>query len=154
MFEQAIKNLRQPTEETIHFQQDLLKKWIDLWAPPPAPPEVLSPASLQKKWAEVVVELIKNHRESLETHFSARLKNIEEAFHLAQAKDAEELRAKTIELWKKAFDGQRQLYEAHLRVFQAAVAKWSELATLARPKSRIFTCPFGISIRLLGLMSQ
>jgi len=32
-------------------------------------------------------------------------------------------------LWQKAFDGQRQLYEAQLRDFQAAVAKWTELAT-------------------------
>jgi hypothetical protein len=129
MFDQAIKNLRKASEGTIQFQQDLFKKWVSLWTPAPAPAEAYSPAAIQKKWVEVVGELIKKHRETLEAQFSAGLKNIEEAFRLAEATDAEELRAKTIELWQKTFEGQRQVYEAQLRDFQAAVAKWSELAT-------------------------
>jgi hypothetical protein len=128
MFDEAIKNLRTASEGTIQFQQDLFKKWISLWTPP-APAEAFSPTAVQKKWVEIVGELIKKHRETLEAQFGAGLKNIEEAFRLAEAKDAGELRAKTIELWQKAFEGQRQLYETQLRDFLAVAAKWSELAT-------------------------
>ena len=82
---------------------------------------------LQKKWVEIVNELVKKQREVLETQFSAGLRNIEEAFHLAEVKNPEELRTKTIELWQKSFDCLRQTYEAQLRKFQTAVTRWVEL---------------------------
>jgi hypothetical protein len=128
MFDQAIDSLRKATEATFQVQQDLFQKWVALWGAVPAPQAaVLAPAS-QKKWVEAVGELTRKRRESLEAQFSAGLRNIEEAFRLAEAKDPEELRAKTVELWQKAFDFQRQAFEAQLQDFQAAVAKWGELA--------------------------
>jgi hypothetical protein len=78
---------------------------------------------------EIVGELLKKRNETLEAQFGAGLRNIEEAFHLAEAKDPEELRAKTIELWQKTFDCLRQASEAQLRDFQYAIGKWAELMT-------------------------
>jgi len=77
MFDQAIKNLRNATEGSIQLQQDLFKKWVGLWTPPAASPEAFSPTNLQKKWMEIVGELIKKHRETLEAQFGAGLKNNE-----------------------------------------------------------------------------
>jgi hypothetical protein len=128
MFEQAIESLRKATEATFQVQQELFKKWVALWPAVPAPSPTF-PAASQKQWAEAVAELTKKRRESLEAQFSAGLKGIEEAFRLTEAKDPEELRAKTVELWQKAFDFQRQAFESQLQDFQAALAKWGELAT-------------------------
>ena len=86
-------------------------------------------AGAQKKWAEFVTEQVKRQRETMEAQFSAGLKNIEEAFYLAEAKDPEELRTRTVELWQKSFDCLRKLYESQLRDFQAAAVKWTELVT-------------------------
>jgi hypothetical protein len=131
MFEQAFDNLRLAAETSIHMQQELFKTWVSVWpglAPPPhAGNDKFQKA--QKKWAEFVADLVKKERETLETQFSAGLKNIEEAFRLAEAKEPEELRAKTIELWQKSIDCMRQTYEAQMRDFQAAVLKWTELVT-------------------------
>jgi hypothetical protein len=128
MFDQAIDSLRKATEATFQVQQELFNKWVGLWPAMPVPPATfLAPAS-QKKWVEAVGELAKKRREALEAQFSVGLRSIEEAFRLAEAKDPEELRAKTVELWQKAFDFQRQAFETQLQDFQAAAAKWGEPA--------------------------
>jgi hypothetical protein len=130
MFEQVFENLRLATESGMHVQQELFKKWVGVWSGVP----VATPSGggekvlkAQKKWAEFIAELVKKQRETLETQFSAGLKNIEEAFHLAETQKPEELRARTIELWQKSIDCMRQTYEAQMRDFQAAVVKWTEL---------------------------
>jgi hypothetical protein len=131
MFDEVFENLRKATDSTIQAQQELFKKWVSLWPGVPTSPAAWGEPvhKLQKKWAEIVGELVKKQREALEAQFSAGLRNIEEAFHLAEAKDPEELRAKTVELWQKTFDCLRQSYEAQVRDFQAAVTKWTELMT-------------------------
>jgi hypothetical protein len=136
MFEQVFDNLRLATESSIHLQQEMFKKWVGVWPGLPVAPngagEKLQKA--QKKWLEFITDLVKKERETLEAQFSAGLKNIEEAFHLAEAKEPKELRARTIELWQKSIDCMRQTYEAQMRDFQAAVTRWTELMLNAVPE--------------------
>jgi hypothetical protein len=129
MFEQVFENLRSATASSVQLQLDLFKKWVGVWSGlPVAPSGAADKLQLaQKKWLDFVNELVKKERETLEAQFSAGLKNIEEAFRLAEAKEPKELRARTIELWQKSIDCMRQAYEAQMRDFQAAVAKWTEL---------------------------
>jgi hypothetical protein len=129
MFEQVFDNLRVATESGIHMQQELFKKWVGAW-PGMAPPvnggaEKIQ--KVQKKWADFIADLVKKQRETLEGQFSVGLKNLEEAFRLAEAREPEEFRAKTIELWQKSIDCLRQMYEAQMRDFHTAVVKWTEL---------------------------
>src|SRR5262249_48651962 len=131
MFEPVFENLRKATETAIQTQQDLFKKWTALWqgvaVPSPAWGEPVQ--KFQKKWAESVTETLARQREALEGQFNAGLKSLEAAFAVAGAKDAEELKAKTLELWQKSFDCLRQAFEAQAREFQASVGKWTELVT-------------------------
>ena len=64
---------------------------------------------------------------SLEAQFAAGLQSFDEAFHLVEAKDPEDIRVKTIQLCQKTLDCLRQVYEVQARDFQTAVAKWTEL---------------------------
>jgi hypothetical protein len=128
MFEQVFESLRKASNSAIEVQQEMFKRWVSLWpGMNGSPPAFGDPQTLQKKWMEVGGELIKKQRETLEAQFGAGMRNIEEAFHLAEVQNAEELRAKTVELWRKTFDCLRQTYEAQTRDFQAAVARWTEL---------------------------
>jgi predicted protein tyrosine phosphatase len=131
MFEQVFENLRKATEASIQVQQEMFKKWVSLWpgVTPSAAAEGEPVTKFQKKWAEIVSDLVKKQRETLEAQFSAGLRNMEQAFHFADAKDPEELRAKTIEFWQKSFDCLRQMYDAQVRDFQNAAARWTELFT-------------------------
>jgi hypothetical protein len=130
MFDQVFDNLRKATEATIQMQQELFQKWVSLWPTlPTAPATVTEPAKFQKKWLEIVGELLKKQRETLEAQFSTGLRNIEAAFHLAEAKNPEELRTKTVELWQKSFECLQKTYEAQMHEFQNVAAKWVELVT-------------------------
>ena len=57
------------------------------------------------------------------------MKALEEAFQLGEAKDTDELRKKTEELWHKSFDTLKEVTEAQMKDFQEAVTKWIEMAT-------------------------
>jgi len=130
MFDQVFESLRKATESSVAMQQEMFKKWIALWPGIPASAFPFGePQKFQKKWVEMVGELLKQRNETLEAQFKTGLRNIEEAFHLAEAKDPEELRKKTVELWQKTFEYLRQASEAQLRDFQNAIAKWAELMT-------------------------
>jgi len=134
MFDQVFEAMRKATESAIGMQQELFNKWMSLWPGVPTSPFATGePAKLQKKWLETVGDLIKKRREILETQFSTGLQSIEEAFHLAEAKDPEELRAKTVALWQKIFDCLRQTYESQMHDFQNAVSKWAEVVTKGAP---------------------
>ncbi len=93
-------------------------------------------APAQKQWLEFVNDLVKRERATLESQFSAGLKNIEEAFRLAEVKDPKELRTKTIEFWQKSIDCMRQMYEAQIRDVQTAAVEWTELVLKGVPDGR------------------
>jgi hypothetical protein len=63
------------------------------------------------------------------------MENIEMAFKVAEAKNPEEVRAKTIELWRKCFDSLRQVSEAQLRETQVATEKLFAMFSPPRPAS-------------------
>jgi len=129
MFDQVLDSMRKASEATLQTQQELFKKWAGLWPGVPArqPDSSGQVPKFQERWAEAVGELVAMQCQSLEAQFSAGLKNIEVAFRLSEAKDLEELRGKTIELWQRAFDCLRQAYEAQIRDFQTTVTKMTEL---------------------------
>jgi hypothetical protein len=131
MFEEVFENLRKATEATVQAQQEIFRKGVNLWTSVPATHSAWGEQvqKFQKKWNQTVTELLKKQRESLETQFNAGRRSIEEAFQLAEAKDPEEFRAKTLELWSKTFDYLRQTVETQLKDFQTAFEKWTEFVT-------------------------
>jgi hypothetical protein len=131
MFEKVFENLRKATDATVQAQQDMFRKWVSLSTGVPPSPSAWGEQMLQfqRKWNQTVAEVVKKQRESLEVQFRAGLRNIEESFCLAEAKDPEEFRAKMLELWSKSFDFLRQTAESQLRQFQTAMEKWMEIVT-------------------------
>jgi hypothetical protein len=131
MFDPVFESMRKATETTIQMQQDLFKKWVSLYPGAGMPPFPWGEQAqkFHKKWAEIVTESMARQREVLEAQYNAGMKNLEAAFAVASAKDPEELKAKTRELWQKSFDCLRQSFEAQAKEFQASAAKWTEFLT-------------------------
>ena len=129
MFEPVFESLRKATDATVKMQQELFSKWTTMFPGLPMVPAAYEPMKFQKRCVEVVTELTRKQRETLEAQFNNGVKNIEETFRLFEAKDPEELRSKTVELWEKTFDSLRQVYDAQVKDFQTAAAKWGELVT-------------------------
>ena len=130
MFDPVFENLRKATELTIQTQRDLFKRWVALWEGGPTFQPVVGEKGqkIQKQWTETVTDMLKQQREAMEVQFSAGLKSLEAAFAVAGAKDVEEVRVKSIELWEKSFDCLRKAFEAQASEFQKAAARWNELA--------------------------
>ncbi len=117
----------------MQLQQEMFKNWINLWPgiPTATPAWGEQVQRFQKKWAETLGDMLKRQREVTGAHFKAGLQNIEKAFQIGEAKSPEELRVKSMELWRKCFDDLRQVYEAQLHGFEMAMEKWAELTTKA-----------------------
>jgi len=130
MFDQVLENVRRATEFNIRTQQRLFKKWAGLCTMPGIPnPAGEQITKVQEQWTEFVTGLAKKQRETMEPHFKTSLKILEEACGLVEAKDPEDLRTKTIELWQKSFQCMRQVCESQLYDFEHAVGQWLELVT-------------------------
>jgi hypothetical protein len=131
MFEMVFDNFKKAAEASLQMQQEAFKRWVGLaWPGVPLAPGIIPDQTqkLQKKWAEFYEETLTKQREAFAAQFQVGLKNIDEAFKLAQAKDPEELRTKTVELWQKVFETLRQAFEAQVRDMQSLAGRLTELA--------------------------
>jgi hypothetical protein len=134
MFDQIYDSMRKAAELNVQFQQELVKRWVTMWpgtSPLVTPPGAEQAQAALKKWGEAVSEWVKGRNEAQQELFAAGVKQIEQAFRLAEVKDVDTLRARTLELWQKTFGLLQQCHEAQVRDFQAAVGKWAEAMTRA-----------------------
>jgi hypothetical protein len=132
MFEQVVENLRKTTEATVGLQQEMFKRWFSLWpgVPTPGQPWGLEQFQhFQKQWGEVAQEAIKRQRDLAEAQFKAGQQTIEKAFQLGEVKTPEELRTRTIELWRQCFESLQGAHEAQMRAFMTGMEKWAEMFT-------------------------
>ena len=152
MFDMILENYRKATESTMKLQQDVLRTWT-MQLPQMFGPQTFGlpfmggPASgsagssmpgaawlgqlsdAQKKWGETVTDMLNKHRESLDAQYKAGIRTIEEAFKVGEAKDPQQFRRLTEELWKHSFECLKTVAEAQTRDVQAAMEKLYEVAS-------------------------
>jgi len=155
MFDMILENYRKATESTMKLQQDVLRTWtmqlpqmfgaqtfgVPFMGGPastggPASGSVMPGAAwlgqlsdVQKKWGETVTDMLNKHRESLDAQYKAGIRTIEEAFKVGEAKDPEQFRRLTEELWKHSLECLKTVAEAQTRDVQAAMQKFYEVAS-------------------------
>jgi len=136
VFTQAVESIGKATGATVAAQRELFKKWFALWPGLYHPPGGCEQAEgFRKRWSETAGELLRRQREMIDAHFKAGVQNIEQAFRIAETKNPEELRAATVALWRKCFDGLRQAAEAQVRETYTAVDRWFDLLSASVPSS-------------------
>ena len=153
MFDMILENYRKATESTMKLQQDVLRNLTMQWtqmlpqtsgAQTSGLPSMGGPASgsampgaawleqlsdAQKKWGETVTDMLNKHRESLDAQYKAGIRTIDEAFKVGEAKDPQQFRRLTEELWKHSFECLKSVAEAQTRDVQAAMQKFYEVAS-------------------------
>ena len=80
-------------------------------------------SAAQKKWGETVTEMLNKHRETLDAQYKAGIRTIEDAFKVGEAKDPQQFRRLTEELWKQSFECLKTVAESQMRDVQAAMQK-------------------------------
>jgi len=138
MFDQILETYRRATESTMQLQQSMLRSWIQQqWPSMYGLPNLANPGAawieqaqtVQKKWSESVTGMLNRHREMLDAQYKAGVKTIEEAFKVGEAKDPEQFRRLTEELWKHSMEALKTVTEDQTREFQSAMTKWLELVS-------------------------
>jgi len=139
-----LENYRKATESTMKLQQDVLRTWTMQWPQMFGLPFTGGPASgsampgaawlgqlseAQKKWGETVTDMLNKHREPLDAQYKAGIWTIEEAFKVGEAKDPQQFRRLTEELWKLSFECLKAVADAQTRNVQAAMEKFYEVAS-------------------------
>lgn len=130
-FEQVFEGFRKAGESALHMQQEVFRRWA-VAGPGLAKPQLPGAEQAQKfqeEWSAVVAGLTRRCQGSWERQFKAGMQAFEQTFQLAEARDVNELRQKTLELWRKSFEWLKELAEAHVKDFQAAVEKWAEFVS-------------------------
>jgi hypothetical protein len=135
MFEHVVESLRKATEANLAVQQEMFRKWTSLWPAMPAAPGVGTEQvqRYRKQWVDFAEETLKRQREVAQTQFKAGLDIIEKTFQLGEIKTAEELRTRTLDLWRQCFETIGQSYEAQAKEFQSAIEKWFTTLTTKVP---------------------
>lgn len=139
MFDQILDTYRRAAESTMQLQQNMLRGWVQQQWPQMfmGMPTLGNPGAvwlehvhaMQHKWSETVTAMLNQHREMLDAQYKAGIKTIEDAFKLGEAKDVEQFRKLTEELWKHSFEALKTVTEDQTKEFQAAMKKWFELVT-------------------------
>jgi hypothetical protein len=149
MFDMILDNYRKATESAMKMQQDMLRN-MTMQMPQmfgsqafglpfmggsasgsamPGAAWLEQLGDAQKKWGETVAEMLNKHRESLDAQYKAGIRTIEEAFKVGEAKDPQQLRRLTEELWKHSFECLKSMAESQTREVQGAMQKWYEVAS-------------------------
>jgi len=138
MFDQILDNYRKAAEASLQFQQMVLRSWGQQWpstvgvppmmaANPGAWPEQLHKA--QKQVVDTITDMLNKHRETLDAQYRAGIRSIEEAFRVGEAKDPEQLRKLTEELWRHSYECLKSMAESQMRDVQAVTQKWFDIAS-------------------------
>jgi predicted nuclease with TOPRIM domain len=85
----------------------------------------------QKKWEELITDMLTRQREMVDTQYRAGLKTLEEMFRVGQAKSPQEIQQRVMELYRASFESLRQLSESQAKDFKAVLDRWTELMTKA-----------------------
>jgi hypothetical protein len=134
MFDQILESYRRATESSMLFQQMMLRNWTEHWpqafgVTPPKAPLQDQVSTIQKKLGETITEMLNKHRETLDAQYRAGIKAIEDAFRVAEAKDPQQFRKLTEELWRHNYECLKSLAESQMRDIQAVTQKWFDLAS-------------------------
>jgi len=134
MFDQILENYRKATETTMQFQQMMLRSMTGQWPQLfgmslPTAPWTEQAHNVQKKLGETITDLLNKHRETLDAQYRAGIRAIEDAFRVGEAKDPEQFRKLTEELWRQSYECLKNLAESQMRDIQTLMQKSFELAS-------------------------
>lgn len=136
MFDQILDNYRKAAESTMQFQQNMMRGLTQQWPQMPGL-GLTNPGaawieqvhSAQSKWGETVIGMLDKHREALDAQYRAGIRLIEDAYRTGEAKDPEQFRRLTEELWRHSFEALKSVTEDQIRECQSVMKKWFELVS-------------------------
>jgi hypothetical protein len=138
MFDQVVDTFRKAIDSSMQIQQEMFRQFVQQWSQVPGVP---TPGSMlannwadqvhtiQRKWAQTITDLLNRHREVLDAQYRAGIRTIEDAFRVGEAKNPEQFRKLTEELWRQTFDSMKTVIESQMLDLQTVTQKGLEDVT-------------------------
>ena len=125
MLDQMMDGFRKATESSLQIQQEIFKQWTQQWMS--GPPNIAGASTewtrtVQKRWMELIIEMLNKHRASLDAAYASGIQAIEQTFRISEAKSSDDYRRIVEEIWRKLFETLKSQSEIQFRDFQ----RWSE----------------------------
>ena len=156
MVDMILENYSKAVESTLKLQQEMLRNWTMQWPPfgtqvselplpetstsasaPQAAASASAPqaaawleqlSTVQKKCAEAVGDMLKRHQETLDEQYRAGIRAIDDAFRVGEARDPEQFRRLSEELWRQNCEVLKTAVASQMHDVQAVMQKWYEAA--------------------------
>ncbi len=94
-------------------------------------------STAQRKWAEAVADMLKRHQETLEEQYRAGIRAIDDAFRVGEARDPEQFRRLSEELWRQNCEVLKTAVASQMHDVQSVMQKWYEAARLGAAGTKV-----------------
>ena len=130
MFDLVFSTVRKAAESSLQMPLEFFKTWTQQLLT--AQPRVNGTPyewgrQLQRRSADLLIETLHKHRESLDAAYRSGIRLIEQAYRYSDAKSPEEVRRVGEDLWRQLFDLVKQQSDAQMRDFQSWAGRSIEL---------------------------
>ncbi len=138
MLDQLLDTFRKASESSLRMQQDVFKTLTQQWtAPFPGSAGAASPAgenaaAFQKRFVTLALEMLKKHREALDSAYASGIQIMEQALRVTDVRSPEDFRKVSEDVWRKLTETYKTEAEARFRDFQ----KWMDESFLAAQKPK------------------
>ncbi len=138
MFDQVVDAFRKAIDSSMQLQQEMLRQFVQLWSQVPGIPTTGSAVgnnwtdqvnTIQRKCTQTITDLLNRHREALDAQYRAGIRTIEDAFRVGEAKDPEQFRKLTENLWRQSLDSMKTVIESQMLDLQTVTQKGLEDVT-------------------------
>ena len=126
MFDLLFESFRKASESSMQVPMDILKN-LTQQLPGASGAGMEWSKSLQKRWAELAIESLKKHRESMDSAYRSGIQLIEQTFRISDVKSPADYQRTVEDLWQKLLDVLKEQSEAQLGDLQTWAAKSFEL---------------------------
>ena len=126
MFDLLFESFRKASESSMQVPMDILKN-LTQQLPGASGAGMEWSKSVQKRWAEMAIESLKKHRESMDSAYRSGIQLIEQTFRISDVKSPADYQRTVEDLWQKLLDVLKEQSEAQLHDLQTWAAKSFEL---------------------------
>jgi hypothetical protein len=126
MFDLLFESFRKASESSMQVPMDILKN-LTQQMPSASGAGMEWSQTFQKRWAELAIESLNKHRESMDSTYRAGIQLIEQTFRISDVKSTAEYQRTVEDLWQKLLDVLKEQSEAQIRDLQSLAAKSFEM---------------------------
>ena len=126
MFDLLFESFRKASESSMQVPMDMIKN-LTQQMPTASGAGMEFSKTFQKRWAELAIESMNKHRESLDSTYRTGIQLMEQALRVSDVKSSAEYQKIVEELWRKLVDVYKEQSEGQVRDLQTWAAKSFEM---------------------------